>query len=238
VRILALDTATENCSAALFINGSCLERERLLGRGAAEVILPMVEALLSEAQVGLRDLDALAFGRGPGGFTGVRLAASVTQGLAFGADLGVVGVSDLRALAQRAMSEDPHCQRVLACTDARMHEVYCGAFERSAAGVALAAAEERVVAPQRVSLPQAWSLGPRPVGVGSGFAAYPELAATLAGQLADIRNNLWPRAREIAQLAAAEVAAGRLDPPERALPVYLRDDVTQPARPQPRGSSI
>jgi tRNA threonylcarbamoyladenosine biosynthesis protein TsaB len=74
--------------------------------------------------------------------------------------------------------------------------------------------------------------------VGSGFAGYPELAATLAGQLADIRNNLWPRAREIAQLAAAEVAAGRLDPPERALPVYLRDDVTQPARPQPRGSSI
>jgi tRNA threonylcarbamoyladenosine biosynthesis protein TsaB len=238
VKVLALDTATENCSVALFINGRWLEREQLLGRGAAEVILPMVEALFAEAGLGLRDLDAVVFGRGPGGFTGVRLAASVTQGLAFGAGLGVVGVSDLQALAQRAMREDPHCQRVLACTDARMHEVYCGTFERDPTGVARAAAAERVAAPQRVSLPQAWAGAPRPFGVGSGFAAYPELTAALGGQLAQIRGNLWPRAREIAELAMAEVAAGHLEPPERALPVYLRDDVTQPARAAPPASSI
>jgi tRNA threonylcarbamoyladenosine biosynthesis protein TsaB len=233
MKILALDTATENCSAALFINGSCLEREQLLGRGAAEAILPMVEGLLAEAGVALRELDAIAFGRGPGGFTGVRLAASVTQGLAFGAGLGVVGVSDLQALAQRALSEDPACQRVLACTDARMHEVYCGAFERATGGVAAAAAEERVMAPQRVALPQAWASAPDPLGVGSGFAAYPELGAALAGRLAGVRGDLWPRAWEIAWLASAQVAAGRLEPPERALPLYLRDDVTQPARPRP-----
>jgi tRNA threonylcarbamoyladenosine biosynthesis protein TsaB len=238
VKILALDTATENCSVALFINGAYLEREQLLGRAAAEAILPMVEGLLAEAQLGLRDLNALAFGRGPGGFTGVRLAASVTQGLAFGAGLGVVGVSDLRALAQRALTQEPQCVRVLACTDARMHEVYCGAFERAAPGVAVPAAEERVLSPQRVSLPQAWSAGSRPLGVGSGFAAYPELTAALGGMLSGVRSDLWPRAREIARLAADEVSAGHIESPERALPVYLRDDVTQPPRAPGASSSI
>ena len=232
MKILALDTATENCSAALFINGTTLEREQLLGRGAAEVILSMVEALLAEAGLALRDLDAIAFGRGPGGFTGVRLAASVTQGLAFGAGLGVVGVSDLRALAQRALAADPHCGRVLACTDARMHEVYCGAFERGANGVAVQAAEERVIAPQHVCLPAAWAPHPA-LGVGSGFAAYPELPAALAGRLSGVRADLWPRAREIAELAAPEVRAGGLAGAEQAQPVYLRNDVAQPARPPP-----
>jgi tRNA threonylcarbamoyladenosine biosynthesis protein TsaB len=236
VKILALDTATENCSAALFINGAFLEREQLLGRGAAEVILVMVQALLAEAELSLRDLDAVAFGRGPGGFTGVRLAASVTQGLAFGAGLGVVGISDLRALAQRALGEDPHCARVLTCPDARMREVYCGAFER-AGDLAVPVAPERVVAPQHVSLPEAWSASVRALGVGSGFAAYPELAAALAGQLSGVRADLLPRAREIACLAAPEVAAGRLATPEQALPVYLRDDVTQPP-PARRGGSL
>jgi len=238
VKILALDTATENCSAALFINGAYLEREQLLGRGAAQVILPMIEALLAEAGIGLRELDGIAFGRGPGGFTGVRLAASVTQGLAFGAGRGVVSVSDLRALAQRALAEDPLCERVLACMDARMQEVYCGAFERGPDGLAVQSAEERVVAPQRVSLSQAWSAAPRALGVGTGFAVYPELAAAVAGKLSGVRADLWPRAREIAALAAAEVLAGRLESPERALPVYLRDDVTQPPRTSPPASSI
>ncbi len=237
MKILALDTATENCSAALFINGTSLEREQRLGRQAAEALLPMVHSLLAEAEVRLCDLDAIAFGRGPGGFTGVRLAASVTQGLAFGAGLGVVGVSDLQALAQRALGEAPQCLAVLACTDARMHEVYCGAFERGPGGAASPAAPERVLAPGKVAVPQAWSGTPRALGVGNGFAVYPELAAACAGQLAGIRSDLWPRAREIAQLAATEVAAGRLEPAERALPVYLRDDVTQPARPPAPGSS-
>ena len=237
MKILALDTATENCSAALLIRGAYLEREQLLGRGAAEAILPMIEALLAEAQLGLRELDAIAFGRGPGGFTGVRLAASVAQGLAFGAGLGVAGISDLRALAQRALGGAPGCERVLACTDARMQEVYCGAFER-AQGLAVPAGAEHVCTPRRVSLPQTWGSPPRPLGVGSGFSAYPELTAALAGQLSGVRGDLWPRAREIAELAVSQVAAGTLEPPERALPVYLRDDVTQPPQGIPGGSRI
>ena len=103
MRILAIDTATENCSAALLLDGRLSQREQRLERGAAEAILPMVEELLSEARVSLAMLSAIAFGRGPGAFTGVRLAASVTQGLAFGAGLKVVPVSDLQALAQRVL---------------------------------------------------------------------------------------------------------------------------------------
>jgi tRNA threonylcarbamoyladenosine biosynthesis protein TsaB len=232
VRILALDTATENCSAALFDNGVLLQREEFLPRGHAERILPMVSELLAEAGLKLRSLDALAFGRGPGAFTGVRLAAGLAQGLAFGAGLRVVPVSDLRALAQRALQEAPAMQRVLVCTDARMHEVYCGAFERGSDGSAAAVDEERVSGPSAVGLPQSWLSGHVQVlGVGSGFAAYPELPQALAGQLTYVTQPQRPRAEEIARLAVAEVRAARTLAPEEALPVYLRDDV---ARPSPR----
>ena len=132
MRILALDTATENCSVALLIGRRLIAREQLLEHGHAERILPMVDELLQEAKVSLGALNAIAFGRGPGSFTGVRLAASVTQGLAFGAGLPVVPVSDLRALAQRVMELDAAVTRVLVCNDARMHEVYWGCFERLA----------------------------------------------------------------------------------------------------------
>jgi tRNA threonylcarbamoyladenosine biosynthesis protein TsaB len=226
VKILALDTATENCSTALLIKGELLAREALLNRGHAEHILVMVSELLSQAGVALRDLDAIAFGRGPGAFTGVRLAASVTQGLAFGASLRVVPVSNLRALAQRLLLEEQTAERVLACTDARMREVYCGAFERSAGGLAAAADAERVVAPEAVKLPATW-VAVQSIGVGSAFAAYPELLAALPGL--PVRAGLWPRAAEIARLAAKEVGAGRTFAPEQALPVYLRDDVAKRA---------
>ena len=248
MRILALDTATENCSAALLIDGQVNARERLLERGHAEHILPMVDELLAESGIALTTLSALAFGRGPGAFTGVRLAASVAQGLAFGAGLAVIAVSDLRALAQRALEEDATVARVLACMDARMHEVYWGCFERSAGGLAEAIGEERLSKPADVHLPQEWhsraAAGARlergaavadPAAevaawrlcaAGSGFAAYPELRAAAAARADSVRERLLPAAREIALLAAPEVAAGRLLPPEQALPVYLREDVT------------
>jgi tRNA threonylcarbamoyladenosine biosynthesis protein TsaB len=230
VKILALDTATENCSAALLINGNLLTRELLLSRGHAEHILAMVSELLAEADAALQELDAIAFGRGPGGFTGVRLAASVTQGLAFGAAVRVVPVSNLQALAQRLLLQEPAAERVLVCADARMREVYWGAFERSAGGLALAVEAERVVAPRAVKLPVPW-LAVRTVGVGSAFAAYPELHVALPGL--PVRAGLWPRAAEIAQLAVAQVRAGRTVTPAEALPVYLRDDVARPVDPGP-----
>ena len=232
MKILALDTATENCSAALLISGALLWREELIGRGHAQRILPVIVELLSEAGAALQDLTAIAFGRGPGAFTGVRLAACVAQGLAFGAALPVVAVSDLLALAQRALAHESDVDRVLVCTDARMHEVYCGAFERGPGGLAVASGAEYVAAPRAVQLPDAWRQAAvaraKVLGVGSGFAAYPELVVSGVDK---IRENLWPRAAEIAQLAVAEVNAGRLLAPEAAIPVYLRDDVAQPQRP-------
>jgi tRNA threonylcarbamoyladenosine biosynthesis protein TsaB len=227
VRILALDSATENCSVALLIGRRLIAREQLLEHGHAEHILPMVDALLKEADLSLGALSAIAFGRGPGSFTGVRLAASVTQGLAFGAGLPVVPISDLRALAQRVMELDTALTRVLVCNDARMHEVYWGCFERLAAGAVAAAVQEELVGkPATVTLPASWSKSLGAVhAAGSGFAAYPELRLALAGRLDRVHDGLLPRAAEIARLAVPEVASGRVLPAEQALPVYLRDDV-------------
>ena len=230
MRILAIDTATENCSAALLLDERLLQREQLLERGAAEAILPMVDELLTEAGVGLSMLSAIAFGRGPGAFTGVRLAASVTQGLAFGAGLKVVPVSDLQALAQRVLDDAQAIERVLVCTDARMREVYWGCFERTAEGFARVRGEEHVSRPDEVRSGMPWrsTSGAAPgalAGVGSGFAAYPRLREDLGLEI--VLGELCPRAVEVARLAAPEVAAGRILSAEQALPVYLRDDVTR-----------
>jgi tRNA threonylcarbamoyladenosine biosynthesis protein TsaB len=235
VKILAIDTATENCSAALFVDGEISGHEQLLERGHAEQILPMVDALLAAAGLSLRGLTAIAFGRGPGAFTGVRLAAAIAQGLAFGAELPVVGVSDLRALAQRALTQSTESLRVLACSDARMQEVYWGCFERSPDGLAVPLCAEQVSKPERVGLPPSWNSNDRVdasgriCGAGSGFKAYPALANVGRTQLEPVYAGLLPRAREIICLAVPEVAAGRVLPPEQALPVYLRDDVTHGA---------
>ena len=115
----------------------------------------MIDELLGEAAIGLRQLDAIAFGRGPGSFTGVRLAASIAQGLAFGSALGVVAISDLGAVAQRVFDQDSGVTRALVCNDARMQEVYWGCFERGSDGLAVARGPERVGPPGSVELPSA-----------------------------------------------------------------------------------
>jgi tRNA threonylcarbamoyladenosine biosynthesis protein TsaB len=246
VRILALDTATENCSVALLSEGQVIAREQRLDRGHAGQILPMVDEILAAAGVALKALNAIAFGRGPGAFTGLRLAASVTQGLAYGAGLAVVPISDLRALAQRALEAGPAGTAVLACTDARMREVYWGCYERNQ-GLASLVGEECVSKPEGVKLPDAWcrtaTLGARSgvasaapcavrciYGAGSGFGAYPHLSNGLGRPLDRVWPELLPRAIEIVRLAAPEVAQGRVYPAEQALPVYLRDEVVHPPR--------
>jgi tRNA threonylcarbamoyladenosine biosynthesis protein TsaB len=226
VRLLALDTATECCSTALLVGDRMLTREAELARGHAERILPMIEELLAEAGLTLQELDAIAFGRGPGSFTGVRLAASVTQGLAFGAGLGVVPVSDLRAVAQRAFQEDASITRALVCNDARMQEVYWACFERERDGLAAARTPERVGPPATVELPPGWR---GVAGAGRGFAAYPALMSLAGITLHAGADRLLPRAAELVRLAMPELAAGRLLGPQAAVPVYLRDDVARPA---------
>jgi tRNA threonylcarbamoyladenosine biosynthesis protein TsaB len=225
MKILALDTATEACSVALGIGDRILERYVEIERGHAEQILPMVDAVLAEAGLVLTQLDALAFGRGPGGFTGVRLAASVAQGLAFGADLGVVPVSDLAAVAQRAARLDPQARRVLVVNDARMREVYWAAYEVSRELQHTGA--ECVNAPADVVLPAGADAGPW-IAAGRGLAAWPELAARCRAAGAGLQPELLPRATEIVALARPRVAARDLVDPSDALPVYVRDRVAEP----------
>lgn len=233
MKILALDTATENCSAALWIEGTLLQREVEAERGHANLILTMIDEVLAESAVSLTALDAIAFGRGPGSFTGVRLAASVTQGLAFGADLPVVPVSDLLAVAQRTLTRSPDAyavaRNVIVCNDARMHEVYWGCFQQSGPGLMRSFGPERVSKPSDVKLPSEWQ-GTLVDAAGRGFRAYKdELGIALEPVLNRIDMTLLPRAAEIALLAVSEVSSGRTVAAEEAIPTYLRDDVAKPA---------
>lgn len=227
MKILALDTATENCSAALWIDGNLLQRELEAERGHAELILGMIDELLQESATALASLDAIAFGRGPGSFTGVRLAASVTQGLGFGAGVPVVPISDLQAVAQRVAGDHVASQRVLVCNDARMQEVYWACFERGVDGSMVPVGIEHVSKPSKVQLPDDWASKPAD-GAGRGFAAYTDLRVNLSDRLTRIDDDVLPTAREIAELAVADVRAGRAQPPEAAVPVYIRNEVARP----------
>jgi tRNA threonylcarbamoyladenosine biosynthesis protein TsaB len=215
MKVLALDTATERCSVALWNEDRMIERCLDTSRAHADLVLPMVAEVLHEAGVELRELSGIAFGRGPGGFTGVRIAVSVTQGLAFGAGLPVTGVSNLAAVAQQVAGPQ---DEVLVCMDARMGEVYCGRFVLAAgASRVIAVSEEGVRRPEMVERGAATRL------VGTGLTAYPQLAAAWPDlpQRADV----LPHAREIALLGMAQLAAGRGVPAWDAQPVYLRDEV-------------
>ncbi len=221
MRLLALDTATEACSAALLVEGAVLERYEVAPRRHAELLLPMLESLLDEAGLSLSCLDALAFGRGPGAFTGLRIAAGVAQGVALGADLPVVPVSTLAALAQGALRERGETA-VLAGIDARMGEVYWGMYRQGEAGVMNCVAEECVCPPQAVPLPsgQGW------FGAGTAWERHGEtLARRLGPRLAAWAGACLPRAHDIAVLGAGLYRAGRAVDPVQALPVYLRDKV-------------
>jgi tRNA threonylcarbamoyladenosine biosynthesis protein TsaB len=219
MNLLALDTATEACSAALWRDGAISERFEVIGRGHAERLLPMADELLREAGIAPRDLGAIAFGRGPGSFTGLRIAAGVAQGLAAGGARRVVPVSDLAAVAMQA-ARARGAQRVLACMDARMGEVYWAAYDCAGAVPALLG-DERLTSPDSVTVSGAaeW------LGAGHGFARYPEIAGRLASRLAGVDGAVLPRAADIARIGAEEAVAGRVLDASRALPIYLRNEV-------------
>ena len=219
MKLLALDSATEACSAAVLQDGAVSERYEVIGRGHAERLLPMADALLRTAGIALCELDAIAFGRGPGGFTGLRIAAGIAQGLAAGARLPVVPVSNLAAIAT-ACAKRSGANRIVACLDARMGQVYWAAYELRD-GILVAVTEERLSDPDGVSppAPGLWQ------GAGHGFGAYPEIAERLGGACPGVDASLLPHASDIARLAAIELAEGRSVDAARALPVYLRNDV-------------
>jgi tRNA threonylcarbamoyladenosine biosynthesis protein TsaB len=218
VNILALESAGQGCAVALLAGGQLIERYEAAPRRHAATLLPMAEQCLAEAGIGLRELDAVAFGRGPGSFTGVRIATGVAQGIAFAAGLAVVPVSNLAACAAAAFRLRGWRQ-VLVALDARMGEVYTGAFTCGDDGLPTAAGVEALCGPEALVAP-----GPRGwQGAGSAFAAYPALAARLG--LEDADATLAPLARDLLGLAAAALARGEAVAAEDALPVYLRDQV-------------
>jgi len=227
MKLLALDTSTEACSAALWIDGVISERYALTPNDHGRHILGMLESLVSEAGIALPMLDALAFGRGPGSFTGVRIAAGVVQGLALGADLPVVPVSSLAALARAAYREH-RATAVLAAIDARMNEVYWGCYRISGEGQVEVEGDEVVIVPAGVPVPVTgqWR------GIGSGWAAYGEqLAARVGERLTGYDGDRYPGAADVAALAAAAYARGQAVPADQVTPVYLRDNVVHKPRP-------
>jgi len=220
--LLAVDASTENCSAALLVDHRLTLRSKLTERSHADLLLPMIDELLKAAAMSLRDLDALAFGRGPGGFTGLRLAAGVVQGLALATDLPVVPVSSLAAVAWQV---DAHPdQPILVCNDARMSEVYAGCYARTAETVD-AITDESVLTPDRV-LSKSW---PARHAAGNALARYPGLAQGLRQAGLQLHDSIYPRADAVAQLARHQFARGlAVDAADVAL-VYVRDEVARPA---------
>ena len=217
MKLLALETATEACSIALYLDGEIIERHEVAPRKHAEYALPWAEALLAEAGIAKSRLDAIAISRGPGAFTGVRLAIALAQGIALALDKPVVAVSTLQAIAVQSRGE-----RILAAIDARMGEVYVGAFARKGDELA-AISTEIVCAPQVVSLPDSgndWH------GIGTGFAAAGGvLQQHLESQLLSVDATALPHAADVARLAVAAYARGEAVAPERVEPAYLRNNV-------------
>ncbi|MBN8726577.1 MAG: tRNA (adenosine(37)-N6)-threonylcarbamoyltransferase complex dimerization subunit type 1 TsaB [Xanthomonadales bacterium] len=218
MNLLAIETSTECCSAALLCGERLIARSELAPRRHAALLLPMCEGLLAEAGLSRRALDGIAVGRGPGAFTGVRLAVAAAQGLALALDVPVVPVSSLAALALQAPQNGA---AVLAAIDARMGEVYAGCFTQAGHGLA-AAAPEWVGVAAALELPDggAWNV------IGSGWATYPaELRQRLPAAPLWAAGERFPQATEVARLAAPRLAAGEGLDPAAALPVYLRDKV-------------
>jgi tRNA threonylcarbamoyladenosine biosynthesis protein TsaB len=216
LNLLAFDTSTEYCSVALLRDEELTYREAHAVQRHSELILPMIEDLLAASGLELGQLDGIAFGAGPGSFTGLRIACGVAQGLAFGAGLPVVAVGTLAALAQEAGAP-----KVIACLDARMGEIYHAAYRRdSGHWTEIAAPGVGPAQSAPILEGDGW------FGCGNGFAVYADaLAKRYGGQLDGVAAGLHPHARSIARLAAPVLAAGGGLPAEQAAPVYVRDRV-------------
>lgn len=225
-KILAIDTATEACSAALLVEGVITSCAEVAPQAHTRKILPMCEQLLHDAGLTLGELDVIAFGRGPGSFTGVRIGIGVAQGLAFGAGKKLIAISDLAALAQ-GCHRRTGAERVFCAIDARMNEVYFAAFALRD-GIMQPLCEEGVMSPEEACA-QALALmngAPAPWFVaGTGFTAYAELFGPLLVSTTQASDTL-PWAQDMLALAQVALINGETCDAAQASPVYLRDKVT------------
>ena len=221
MKLLALDTSSEFLSLALQLGDSVFTHYQKAGNASSELVLPQIQALLSSANIKLSDLDGIAFGAGPGAFTGVRIACGVAQGLGFGVNIPVVGINTLLAVAQ-ASGED----KVIVCLDARMGEIYHAVFVKEKdswneiSATKVCKPEAAPILPLRASLGMSW------VGVGSGWAIYGEILSSLyAKNLIQTNANITPTAEAILQLAMPIFVAGEAKPASEAMPNYIRNRV-------------
>lgn len=212
MRFAAFETSTEWCSVALWIDGEIRGVEERAGNRHGELVLPMLARLAAGAGIAVAALDAVAFGAGPGSFTGLRIACGIAQGIAFARGLPVTAISTLEAIA-----EESGAPRVVACLDARMHEVYYAALEKTA-GRWREIVAAQCVAPAQAPAPpgSGWT------GCGNGFAVYGDV---LRDRLSTMRPEIHPSAVAIARLAAPRLAAGEGVDAALAAPTYLRDKV-------------
>src|SRR6266850_2373631 len=224
MNLLAIDTSTDFCSVAASRGEALFARHERAGQRHAERILDMVDQVLVEARLEFAQVQGIAYGAGPGSFTGLRIAAGVTQGLALARGIGVVGIGTLLALAEEAAEEAAEAaagSRIIACVDAHKGEVYHAAYRRAGAGW------EEVSAPG-VYRPEGVPLVPGEnwIGCGDGFAAYRELLAARLGEcVSAIRPEAAPTARAVLKLAIPRFAAGEAKDAAAAVPEYLRDKV-------------
>ena len=224
MNLLAIETATETVSVALDINGDVRENYEHAPRKHAELLLPWVSELLADAGIGFSALDAIAFSRGPGSFTSLRIGIGIVQGLAWASDCPVVPVSSLAATAQSSV--ELGVKSAVVALDARMNEVFTGSFTVNGNGIMEPVAEERVCAPQEVCLTA--DAGAHAVGIG--YARYPDLMQA-AGGLKAVHADVWPRASSVLVLAKDWLKKGN-EPvsAERAQPVYLRNNIAEKSK--------
>ncbi len=219
MKILAIETSTEACSAALDIDDSCISRHKIAPRKHTELILPMIDSLLQEADIKINALDAVAFGCGPGAFTGVRIAVGITQGLAYPYDIPVIPVSTLATLAQQFSKEYDH---IAAAIDARMKEIYWGLYKVNKYNLVETIKKEKVCLPKNISSPTngQW------LGAGTGWKTHSEeIESKFKSKIISIKVDVYPHAKEVIQLAKPSYINGKFIPANRAVPIYLRDKI-------------
>lgn len=220
MKILAFETATSACSVALLCAGEIQERFQIAPQRHAELILPMVAELLSQADLSLTQLDVIAFGRGPGSFMGARIAAGIAQGLAFGADLPVIPVSTLQVLAQSAHQQSGATD-ILAAWDARMQAIYWGAYRLGNDAIMLPIQADALCEPQDLVIPA----GKTWVPAGNAWQVYQSALLSILADCENILLDIYPRASAIIRLAEVFYRQGQLHTAFEAEPVYLRDQV-------------
>lgn len=223
MKILAFDTSTEACVVGLSVEGEILEYFSLPEKKQTQILLPIIEDLLNQASLKISGLDAIAYGQGPGAFTGVRLAVSVAQGLGFSADVPVIGISTLAAVAQHANTKH-QAQNVLVAMDARMGEVYFGAYQFTDSGHLQHQSEEEVISLGYIPIPQegAW------VAAGTGWDEYPDdMPPDFSSRVSSFIETLYPDPASLLKLAKATLVNNQPIPATQAIPVYLRNNVVR-----------